>query len=313
MRVVFMGTPEFAVPTLLALVAADFDVVAVYSQPPRPKGRGYEVIHSPVHQAALDLKIPVLTPVSLKDIQIQEELRRLAPDVIVVAAYGLILPQDVLEIPRHGCLNVHGSLLPRWRGAAPIQRALLAGDGETGVAIMQMEAGLDTGPVYRMVQTPIDGETTARHLQDALSHLGAQALVLTIQEIQTGRITPPSPQPEEGVTYAHKLTHEEGQIDWRRSAVEIDRSIRALNPWPGTFTFYQGARIKVYQAKLLPLHQTGIPPGTVLDDCLLIACGEGALQLLELQKPGGKILSARDFLNGISIPKGSQLIDHAPL
>jgi methionyl-tRNA formyltransferase len=260
-RVVFMGTPGFALPSLQALVDGGFEVVGVYSQPPRPKGRGYEVTLSPVHELALSLGLPVFTPPSLRTPEAQEELKALAPQVIVVAAYGLILPQSVLDIPSHGCINVHGSLLPRWRGAAPIQRALLTGDAQTGVAIMHMEAGLDTGPVYEMASCAITDQDTAPSLQDKLSSLGAHTLVKVLRQVHAETCPSPTPQPEEGVTYAHKLTHEEGIIQWSDTAQEIDRALRALNPWPGTFTYHGKDRLKILEAVVeAPEHLISLSP-----------------------------------------------------
>ena len=312
LRVVFMGTPSFAVPILQALANAGSLLVGVYSQPPRPKGRGYEVTFSPIHALAQSLGITVFTPPSLKTLEDQKTLNDLRPDVIVVAAYGLILPQAVLDIPPYGCINVHGSLLPRWRGAAPIQRALLAGDHETGIAIMRMEAGLDTGPVYRMAGFPIDGHDTATSLQDRLSHLGAQELLHILQQLQSGTCPLTTPQPEEGVTYAHKLTHEEGLLDWTQSAQVLDRNVRALNPWPGTFTYEADTRLKVLKAEPVSLTHAA-QPGTLLDHQLLVACGSDALRITLLQKQGGKPLAAKDFLNGHPLAVGTLLKSNASL
>ena len=305
-----MGTPDFAVPTLRALIEGGFHVAGVYSQPPRPKGRGYEVTLSPVHQLAQQQGLPVFTPPSLRAPEAQAELAALKPHVIVVAAYGLILPQAVLDIPPHGCINVHGSLLPRWRGAAPIQRALLAGDPHTGVAIMKMEAGLDTGPVYQMASRPMTPTDTSTSLQESLSTLGATELVHVLRQLQEGLVPQPVPQPDEGVTYAHKLTHEEGILQWSQTADELDRCVRALNPWPGTFTHAGTDRLKILAAEPVAVEH-GKQPGTLLDDRLLVACGTGALRISKLQKQGGKPLLAKDFLNGHPLSQGRLLTAHA--
>ena len=310
--ILFMGTPNFALPSLQALVDEGFEVVAVYSQPPRPKGRGYEVTLSPVHGLAQSLGLRVLTPPSLRTPEAVAELKALAPQAIVVAAYGLILPQEILNIPPRGCINVHGSLLPRWRGAAPMQRALLAGDQETGVALMHMEAGLDTGPVYETASCAITAQDTASSLQEKLSTLGARTLVKVLRQIQSGTCPAPKPQPEAGVTYAHKLTHEEGMLQWSQCAQTLDRAIRALNPWPGTFTYQGQERLKILEAypEAGTFQET---PGTLLDNHLLVACGTGALRITKLQKQGGKALAARDFLNGHPLIQGNLLTSHAPV
>lgn len=305
MRVIFMGTPDFAVPALHALHAAGHDIVAVYTQPPRPAGRGKALRASPVHQAADKLGLPVRHPVSLrKNTEEWAVFDGFQADVGVVAAYGLILPQSMLDTPRLGCLNIHASLLPRWRGASPIQSAILAGDTESGVTIMQMEAGLDTGPMLLRGSVPINGQTTASSLHDALSALGGALIVQALADQP-----PATPQPEDGVTYAQKLTREDGRINWQESAIAIDRRIRALTPWPGTFTLLaDGMVLKIGAAVPLPQHTHSAKAGTVLDDKLTVACGEGAVQLTRLQKPGRGMMEAEAFLRGHPLPPGTVLL-----
>ena len=309
MRIIFMGTPDFAVPALQALLQSNHEMIAVYSQPPKPKGRGYGVSPSRVHQVALDHNIPVFHPKSLKPDSEQEIFKNLAPDIAVVAAYGLILPQAILDIPRLGCLNIHGSILPRWRGAAPIQRAIMEQDDESGVCIMQMEAGLDTGPVFEERRVPITSKTTSAMLHDDLARVGAQALMSVIEALDKDPHIQPKPQPEEGVTYAHKLTHEDAKINWDLDASKIDCLIRGLNPWPGSYTFLQDLRLKIIEAKPIAMDHHS-PPGTVLDTQLTIACAHGAIQILRVQKEGGKPLSTKDFLNGLTIHPGTKLTSY---
>lgn len=305
MRVIFMGTPDFAVPALHALHAAGHEIAAVYTQPPRPAGRGKALRASSVHQAAETLGLPVRHPVSLrKNTDEWAAFEAFQADVAVVAAYGLILPQSMLDIPRLGCLNIHASLLPRWRGASPIQSAILAGDTESGVTIMQMEAGLDTGPMLLRGSVPINGQTTASSLHDALSALGGTLIVQALADQP-----PATPQPEDGVTYAQKLTREDGRINWQESAIAIDRRIRALTPWPGTFTLLEdGMVLKIGAAVPLPQHKHSAKAGTVLDDKLTVACGEGAVQLTRLQKPGRGMMEAEAFLRGHPLPPGTVLL-----
>ncbi len=298
-----MGTPEFAVPCLEALIAAGHEICAVYSQPPRPAGRGHKARPSPVQRCAEGHGIAVRTPASLRDTAEQAAFAALEADAAVVVAYGLILPQAILDAPRLGCFNLHASLLPRWRGAAPIQRAIMAGDRETGVAVMRMEAGLDTGPVVLEERVAIGPRTTAGELHDTLAPRGAALMVRALDGIADGRLAP-RPQPAEGATYAAKLSPAEGRIDWSLPALELDRRIRGLSPWPGAFFEWQGTRIKVGRAE--PAEGTGAP-GAVLDDRLTVACGRGALRLLELQRPGRAMMAARDFLRGYPIPKGATL------
>ncbi|WP_207455307.1 methionyl-tRNA formyltransferase [Azospirillum sp. SYSU D00513] len=309
LRLIFMGTPDFAVPSLNALVEAGHEVVCVYSQPPRPAGRGQQVQKSPVHRFAEERGIPVRTPKSLRNAEAQAEFAELKADAAVVAAYGLILPQPVLDAPRLGCLNVHGSLLPRWRGAAPIQRAILAGDDETGITIMQMDVGLDTGAMLLKEAVPITPATTASSLHDELAALGARMIVEALDGIAAGRLTA-EPQPEEGVTYAAKLTREDGRLDWTQPASYVERQVRALTPWPGCWFDAPKAegteRIKVLKAELAPDARTAAP-GTVLDDRLTIACAGGAVRLTSVQRPGKGPVDGAAFLRGFDLPPGSRL------
>ncbi|MBZ6381436.1 methionyl-tRNA formyltransferase [Sphingomonas sanguinis] len=301
MRIIFMGTPGFAVPVLHALVEAGHDVVASYSQPPRPGGRrGRQLVPSPVQQAAESLGIPVLTPVSLRVAEEQARFADFGADVAVVAAYGLILPQPILDAPRLGCLNVHGSLLPRWRGAAPIQRAILAGDVVTGVGIMQMEAGLDTGPVRLEGSTPIGRKTTGE-LTDELATMGARLMVQVL--VDPDRY-PPRPQPEHGVTYAAKVDKAETRLDFTQSAAQLERQVRAFQPAPGAWFEVQGERIKMLSAE--PIDAKGAA-GEVLDEHLTIACGEGALRPMTVQRAGRGVSSAQELLRGFAIPAGTRL------
>lgn len=301
MRIVFMGTPDFAVPTLDALVTDGHDVVAVYSQPPRPGGRrGREAVRSPVHLRAEALGIDVHTPVSLKGAEAQATFADHAADVAVVAAYGLILPRAVLDAPRLGCLNVHGSLLPRWRGAAPVQRAILAGDAETGVGIMQMEAGLDTGPVRLEGRTRCAGKN-AGQLTDQLAKMGAELMVRVLRAPDD---FPPIAQPADGVTYADKIRKEEARLDFAAPAPQVVRQVAAFNPAPGAFLEYAGERIKVLAAEMVD--GSGVP-GTVLDAALTIACGTGAIRPTLVQRAGRGAMVPADLLRGFAIAVGSTL------
>ncbi|PLL14201.1 methionyl-tRNA formyltransferase [Tabrizicola sp. TH137] len=294
MKIVFMGTPDFSVPVLHAL-AAQHDIVAVYSQPPRPAGRGKDLRPTPVHAAAATLGLPVRHPVSLKSPEEQAAFAALDADVAVVVAYGLILPQAILDAPRHGCLNIHASLLPRWRGAAPIHRAIMAGDAETGICIMQMEAGLDTGPVLLRQSTPIGAEETTQDLHDRLSQMGARLILTALDRLPT--LTPEA-QPTEGVTYAAKIEKAESRIDWSRPATEVDRQIRALSPFPGAWCMAGGERIKLLRSRLA---SGAAPPGTLLHG-LTIACGQGAIDITLAQREGKKAQAPQDFLNGLTLP-----------
>ena len=309
LRLVFMGTPDFAVPSLRALADAGHELVCVYSQPPRPAGRGQQVQKSPVHRFAEERGIPVRTPKSLRNAEAQAEFAELKADAAVVAAYGLILPQPILDAPRLGCLNVHGSLLPRWRGAAPIQRSILAGDSETGITIMQMDIGLDTGAMLLKDAVPITAETTASSLHDALADMGARLIVQALDGIAAGRLTA-EPQPEEGVTYAAKLTREDGRLDWTRDAATVERQVRALTPWPGCWFDIRGERIKVLKAEPAP-DAPEAAPGTLLDDRLTIACADGAVRLTLVQRPGKAPVDGAAFLRGFALPAGTRLGDAA--
>lgn len=302
-RIIFMGTPEFAVPALQALLDNDYPILGIYTQPPRPAGRGYHVQKSPIHLLSDRYNIPVFTPQTLKNYEEQAHFSALKADIAIVAAYGLILPQAILDAPRLGCLNIHASLLPRWRGAAPIQRAILAGDLETGITIMQMDAGLDTGAMLLKESIAITSQTTASSLHDQLAHLGAPLLLKTLEALQHNKITS-YPQPTTGITYAHKITKQEGQLDWRQEAPLLERQVRAFTPWPGAWFTWQGEMYKVLAAEVLPF--TG-NAGQVLDDQLTIACGQQALRPQIIQKQGKKACSLKDFLNGNPIPAGSQL------
>ena len=297
MRIVFAGTPEFAVPALDALHAAGHELLAAYTQPDRPAGRGRRLAASPVKRRAAELGVPVEQPQSLKDQATQEKLASYRPELMVVVAYGLILPQQVLDVPALGCINIHASILPRWRGAAPIQRAILAGDGETGVTIMKMDAGLDTGPVLLERRTPIGDRETAGELHDRLATLGGEAVVAAIEAWNSGRIAP-VPQPLEGATYAAKIRKEEALIDWSRSAEEIDRQVRAFNPWPVAETRWLDRQLRVWMARPVGGGREG-PPGEVIEvsrDGVLVATGQGALSLERLQLPGGRVLPIAEFL-----------------
>lgn len=306
LRIIFMGTPEFSVPALHTLHQAGHEIVAVYSQPPRPAGRGHKVVKSAVQQAAESLRLPVYTPETLRDEKVIAEFSAFKADVAVVSVYGLILPKAILEAPRYGCINIHASLLPRWRGAAPIHRAILAGDKETGVTIMQMAEGLDTGDMLLQDVIPITMSSTSSELYDRLSLLGSQLIYKVLQDLEKGMLEP-QPQPGEGVTYAQKLTRVEGKIDWHQDAHLLERMVRALNPWPGVWFEYNGERIKVLEAEVAHLPYEG-KAGQVMDELLTIACGHDALRLNRLQKAGGKPLAARDFLNGTPIILGDHLI-----
>lgn len=299
MRIVFAGTPEFAVPSLRA-AATRAEIVAVYTQPDRPAGRGRGLVASPVKQAATEMGIEVRQPASFRDPAEVEALRALQPDLMVVVAYGLILPQAVLDIPAEGCWNVHASLLPRWRGAAPIQRAIQAGDPGTGVCLMQMEKGLDTGPVLLEQRTAIAPDETGGQLHDRLAEMGAWVLADGLGLLRAGIAPVPRPQPSEGVTYAHKLDKAEARLDWARPAVELANTVRAFNPWPVAEATLAGERVRIHRATALDLEHEA-EPGTVLSagrEGIDIACGEGALRLQLVQRDGGRPVAAADYLNG---------------
>jgi methionyl-tRNA formyltransferase len=303
---VFMGTPGFAVTILEALIADRHRLLAVYTQPPRPAGRGHRLQPSPVQLLAERHGIVVCSPAGLRDPETQAGFAALGADAAVVAAYGLILPQVMLMAPRLGCLNVHASLLPRWRGAAPIQRALLVGDHETGITIMRMEKGLDTGPILMQLPLSIGSAATTAGLTEELAQLGGRLIVAALDGLAGGTLVP-RPQPQEGVTYAPKISREEGLLDWRRPAAELERRVRALGPWPSAYFEYDGAPIRVLAATALG-DAPREPPGTVLDDRLAITCGSGVLRLLRLQRPGRAPLDASEFLRGYPIPPGKILL-----
>jgi len=300
MRLAFMGSPDFSVPALKALFQAGHEIAAVYAQPPRPAGRGHAVRPCPVHAAAAEMGLPVRTPARLrKDTAEHEAFAALDLDAAVVVAYGLILPKPMLDAPRHGCLNIHASLLPRWRGAAPIPAALMAGDAETGITIMRMDEGLDTGPMLLRETVPITAETTASSLHDALAEMGARLILRALAENP-----PEQPQPADGTTYAAKLTRDDGKLDFTQDAAALDRRIRALNPWPGTFCDLNGTVLKILAAA--PAPGSGAP-GTVLDNALTIACGTDALRPTRVQAPGRAAMDSGAFLRGHPIAPGTVL------
>ena len=305
MRIAFMGTPPFAVPTLAALHAAGHEIAAVYTQPPRPAQRGKKLQQSAVHLWAEAHGLPVRTPKSLKDGGEQAAFAALDLDVAVVAAYGLILPRAVLDAPREGCLNVHGSILPRWRGAAPVQRAILSGDAETGVTIMQMDAGLDTGAMRLIERTPVDGKT-AGELTDELAAMGAAMMARVLSDLHAFAA---EPQPAEGVTYAAKIDKGEARLDFLTSAVQVERQIRAFNPMPGAFFELEGERCKILAADVVHPAETvpGAAPGMTLDDALTIACNPGAIRATHVQRAGKPAMAAADYLRGRPIAKGTRL------
>lgn len=298
-----MGSPEFSCAPLRALIAAGHEIAAVYCQPPRPAGRGKKPRATPVQALAEDLHLPVRHPETLRIAEAQAEFTAWAADIAVVVAYGLILPQAVLDAPRLGCVNIHASLLPRWRGAAPIHRAIMAGDDETGISIMQMEAGLDTGPVLLTRTLPIGAEDTTAALHDRLSQLGAEAIVAALADFDS---LSPVPQPQEGVTYAEKIDKAEAAIDWSNDAAEIDRQIRGLSPFPGAWTTHSGRRLKFLACRRAQARPDGAAAGSVIDG-LTIACGTGAIEITELQPEGKPRMAAADFLRGTDLPAGTIL------
>jgi methionyl-tRNA formyltransferase len=306
LRIAFMGTPDFAVAALDALHAAGHDIAAVYSQPPRPAGRGHKLQPSPVQKRAEELGLMVRHPKSLKkSAEARAEFAALNLDIAVVAAYGLLLPKEVLDAPKHGCLNIHASLLPRWRGASPIQRAIMAGDKASGICIMHMDEGLDTGAVLSKGVVPITNTTTAPELHDALAVMGAELITDTLEQIVAGNKPAPQPQPAEGVTYAHLLTKDDGRIDWTKSAVETERQIRALTPWPGVWCLQGEQRLKVLEAEIAP--SRGGKPGEILDRRLVVACGEGALLIKKVQPQDRKAMDGLSFMNGTHLSIGDLL------
>jgi methionyl-tRNA formyltransferase len=302
LRLAFLGTPDFAAPTLTELIGQGHDIAAVYTQPARPKGRGLGSEPSPIARLAAAHGLQIRSPESLKGAQAQEEFAALALDAAIVVAYGLLLPKPVLAAPKLGCFNLHGSLLPRWRGAAPIQRAIMAGDAETGIMVMRMEDGLDTGPVLMAERTPIARKTTGE-LHDELSRLGADLMVRALAALERGSITEQA-QPDEGVTYAKKILKDETRIDWSKSAREIDCLIRGLSPAPGAWCEVRGERLKILYAEPASGRSA---PGEILDDRLTVACGEGALRLTRLQRAGGRAMEADELLRGFALPKGTRL------
>ena len=307
LRLVFMGTPDFAVPTLVELLGQRHDIAAVYTREPRKAGRGMELTPSPIEREARRFGIPVLTPKTLRSEDAQAEFRAHEADAAVVVAYGLILPKPILDAPRLGCMNVHASLLPRWRGAAPINRAIMAGDSETGVAVMRMEEGLDTGPVAMAERVPIAADATAGELHDMLSRLGADLMGRALGGLERGALTF-TPQPEDGVSYAAKMDKAETRIDWTRSWRDVHNHSRGLAPFPGAW-FEIGAGSDAIRVKVLRTTrgEGSGAPGTVLDDGLTVACGEGAIRLLELQRAGRQPMRADEFLRGTELPAGSVL------
>ncbi len=305
LRLAFLGSPDFAVPALRALHGAGHEIAAVYCQPPRPAGRGKRETRCPVHRLAEEFGLPVRTPARLRrDAAEHTFFSSLNLDAAVVVAYGLILPPAMLEAPRRGCLNIHASLLPRWRGAAPIHAAVLAGDAETGVTIMRMDEGLDTGPILLARAVPIGPRTAAPELHDALATLGAE---MALEALATD--PPARPQPDEGATFAPKLSKADGKLDWREDAALLDRKVRAFEPWPGTFFEHGGAAIRVLEAEPVAAAQAAAAPGTVLDGLSTVACGDGggALRLLRLQRPGRAPMAAEEFLRGYALPPGTVL------
>jgi methionyl-tRNA formyltransferase len=303
LRIVFLGTPDFAVPTLSALLVSPHDVVAVYCQPPRSAGRGMALRPSPVQRFAESKALPVFTPASLKPAEAVATFAAHKADVAVVVAYGLLLPPVILAAPKHGCLNLHPSKLPRWRGAAPIQRTLMAGDAETAICVMGMEVGLDTGPVKLSEAVSIPLSMTAGELHDIAATRGAALMVRALAELEAGRL-PSTPQSVEGVTYATKIGKDELRIDWRRPALEVHDHVRGLSPFPGAWFEWSGERIKVLRTELIEGHAK---PGQVLGDNLEVACNEGALRLVLLQRPGRKPMPAAELLRGLTLPQGTQL------
>lgn len=310
MKIIFAGTPDFAVPALAALIAAGHQIVMVLTQPDRPSGRGMKLKASPVKTLALQHQIAVFQPETLKETEVQAHIAGVQADAMIVAAYGLIIPTLVLQMPRYGCFNIHASLLPRWRGAAPIQRALLAGDKETGVTIMEVVPALDAGAMIAHATLTISEQDTAQTLHDGLALIGAGLMVQAMEKLALDGSLPATPQDESLVTYAHKLNKAEANIDWTKSATELSRQIRAYNPFPVAQTVLHGAVCRIWLAQTLPATpQPGAAPGTVLDvaDGIIIACGEGALRIEELQMPGAKRLRARDFLAGHTLQTGETL------
>lgn len=296
MKIIFAGTPEFAVPTLEALIHSEHEILAVYTQPDRPAGRGQKISQSPVKQLALTNKIPVYQPATLRDADAQQQLQNLKPDVIIVVAYGLMLPPSILNLPRLGCINIHASLLPRWRGAAPIQRAILAGDHETGITIMQMEEGLDTGPILKKIVCPITATDTSAKLHEKLATLGNEALLTTLKNLT---ILQSEKQNSTQATYAQKIEKNEAEINWNLSAIELDRLVRAFNSWPIAYTYLQNQLVKIWEVEVLA-EATNFTPGTIVrssKDGIDVATSQGLLRLLIIQLAGGRCLPVADILH----------------
>ncbi len=315
MRLVFAGTPEFAATILAALIDSGHPVACVYTQPDRPAGRGRKLKASPVKALAARHHLPVRQPSSLRGTECADALAAISPDLMVVAAYGLLLPPSILSVPNHGCINVHASLLPRWRGAAPIQRAILAGDGETGVSIMQMDKGLDTGGVLASASLKIEAQDTAGGLSERLARLGATTLLETLEELSYGPLEA-APQDETRATLAPRVEKREAELDWSLGAVDLDRRVRAFNPWPVAFTHLpdggnpDARRLRVWQARPCPDRSASLAPGTVLEtgaEGIAVAAGIGTLLLTEIQVPGSRVMSATDFLNARPLPPGTRL------
>ncbi len=303
MKIIFAGTPEFSAVALESLLASSHEVIAVYTQPDRPAGRGRKLTASPVKALAQSHAIPVYQPLSLKDTAAQQELAALQADIMVVVAYGLILPEAVLQAPSYGCLNIHASILPRWRGAAPIQRAILAGDAQSGVTIMQMDAGLDTGDMLRIERCDIAPDDTGSSLHDKLAKIGAEALLQTLADIQSGAVQA-QPQDDSLAVYAHKLDKQEARIDWQQDAAAIVRKIQAFNSWPVAYTDYKGKSLRLWRACLVDTVANNAPPGTVIAESAAgidIAAENGVVRILELQMPGKKRIMVKDFINGQSL------------
>ncbi|MDX2028810.1 MAG: methionyl-tRNA formyltransferase [Alphaproteobacteria bacterium] len=304
LRLAFMGTPEFSVVALRALAQVGHDIAAVYCQPPKPAGRGHQLQKSAVQIAAEEMGLEVHTPKTLRDAEEQKKFAALRLDAAVVVAYGLILPKAILDAPKFGCINIHASLLPRWRGAAPIQRALLSGDAETGITIMQMAEGLDTGPMLLIEKMPITLHSTSGTLHDDLSRMGAKMIVQTLSDVASGKAKP-IPQSESGVTYAAKLTREDGRIDWNKPAAEIERQIRALQPWPSCFFMLNGEPVKLLSAEIIK--GKAAAPGTLLDEDFTVACGTDVLHLLTVQRAGKPPTDGASFLRGARLAAGHKL------
>ena len=306
-RIAFMGTPEFSVPTLQSLISFGHDICAVYTQPPRPAGRGKKNKVSPVQSLAELNGLTVKTPHSLNNKEEKRYFEELGLDAAIVVAYGLILPKTFLETPRLGCINIHASLLPRWRGAAPIQRAIMAGDNKTGITIMQMDEQLDTGPIFTKSEVEITDQTTGETLHQSMASLGACIINKTLKDIDSGNLQAIE-QSTSGISYAEKLSRDEGHVDWDKSAEEIEKLVRALSPWPGAWTEINGSRIKIFEGKVIPASKQTFPPGTIIDNKLTISCGRNSLRLVRLQKQGKKVMNTKEYLNGNPISKGTNLL-----